>query len=44
MKRAIALSIFIRLSVIVLCACIVFFRYVWSARENAVPELIKLVL
>ncbi len=41
MKRAIALSIFIRLSVIVLCACIVFFRYVWSARENAVPELIK---
>ncbi len=43
MKRAIALSIFIRLSVIVLCACIVFFRYVWSARENAVPELIKLV-
>jgi len=41
MKRAIALSIFIRLSVIVLCACIVFFRYVWSARENAVPALIK---
>lgn len=41
MKRAIALSIFIRLSVIVLCACIVFFRYVWSSRENAVPELIK---
>ncbi len=41
MKRAIALSIFIRLSVIVLCACIVFFRYVWTARENAVPALIK---